>query len=232
MRRLRITIFMVLCLPPALLSGIARADTTTTVNFDNLANGTTVSNQYDASDGLDFYGSGSGGGTDGITPTVIANSQAPSQPNAAEIQCNGCGELTGAAHARGYFDTYATGVSVYVGYLNNAPLWSPPAGDTAKVQLQAFDAGGTQIGTTASTTVTVGDAFVKLSVSDPGDQPGIAYFDVTQVYANPSNPTPRPIGIDDIGISHSSTPPPRASRWTPTATAPTSPTGLHRATSR
>jgi hypothetical protein len=208
MRRLRIAIFMVLCLSPVLLTGVARADTTTTVNFDNLANGTTVTDQYDTSAGLDFYGNGTGGGTDGVTPTVIANPEAPSQPNAAEIQCNGCGELTGPANARGYLDTYATGVSVYVGYLNNAPLWSPPTGDTAKVELQAFDAGGTQIGSTATTTVTVGDPFVQLSVSDPSDQPDIAYFDVTQVYANPENPTPRPVAIDNIGITHSSTPPP------------------------
>jgi hypothetical protein len=208
MRRLRIAILMVLCLSPALLSGVARADTTTTVNFDNLATGTTVTNQYDASDGLDFYGSAGGGGTDGVTPTVEPDPNAPSQPNAAEIQCNGCGELTGVAHARGYFDTYATGISVYVGFLSNAPEWTPPAGDTAKVQLQAFDAGGTQIGTTDSTTVTIGDAFVKLSVSDPGDQPDIAYFDVTQVYANPEEPTPDPIGIDNIAITRSSTPPP------------------------
>ncbi len=208
MTRLRITILMVLCLSPALLTGVARADTTTTVNFDNLQSGDPVTNQYDTSAGLDFYGSAGGGGTDGVTPTVIANSQAPSQPNAAEIQCNGCGELTGPAHARGYFDTYATSVSVYVGYLNNAPLWSPPAGDTAKVQLQAFDADGTQVGTTDSATVTVGDAFVQLSVSASADQPDIAYFDVTQVYANPNIATPKPIGIDSIVISHSSTPPP------------------------
>src|ERR1700722_13921514 len=106
MRRLRIAI-MVLCLSPALLSGVARADTTTTVNFDDLANGTTVTNQYDAAngpdaDGLYFNGSAGGAGTDGVTPTVIANSQTGhSQPNAAEIQCNDCGELTGPADARG-----------------------------------------------------------------------------------------------------------------------------------
>jgi hypothetical protein len=208
MRRLTIAIFTVLCLSPALLAGVARADSTETVNFDDLANGTTVTNQYDAADGLYFQGSVSGGGTDGVTPTVIANAQAFSQPNAAEIQCNGCGELTGTAHARGFFDTYARGVSVYVGYLNNAPLWTPPAGDTAMVQLQAFDAGGNQIGSTATATVTVGDPFTPLSVSDPSDQSDIAYFDVTQVYANPENPTPKPIGIDSIGITRSSTSPP------------------------
>jgi hypothetical protein len=207
MRRLLIAILALLCLSPALLSGVARADTTQTVTFDDLGSGSTVTNYYAAANGLYFQGSATGG-QDGVTPTVIANSQAPSQPNAAEIQCNGCGELTEPAHARGFFDTYATAVSVYVGYLNNAPDWSPPAGDTAKVQLQAFDDSGNQVGSIDSTTVTVGDPFVKLSVSDPSDQPDIAYFDVAQVSPNPEEPTPKPIAIDTIGITRSSTPPP------------------------
>jgi hypothetical protein len=208
MKRLRIVIFTMVCLSPALLGGVARADSTVTVGFDNLANGTTVTNQYQTADGLYFQGSATGGGQDGVTPTVVTNSHAPSQPNAALINCIGCGELAGPAHARGFFDIYATGVSVYVGELNNAPDWEPPAGDTAKVELQAFGAGGNQIGSTATTTVTVGESFVQLRVSDPSDQPEIAYFDVTQVYANPEEPTPKPVGIDSIGITRSSTPPP------------------------
>lgn len=208
MRRLLLAAFIVLVVSPALLGGVARADSTATVTFDDLANGTTVSNQYAAADGLYFQGTDGGGGTNGVTPTVIVNPQAPSQPNAAQIQCSGCGELTGAADARGFLDTYATGISVYVGYLSNAPDWTSPAGDTAHVELKAYDAGNSQVGQTATTTVTAGDPFVQLSVSDPSDQSTIAYFDVTQVYANPADPTPKPIGIDSIGITRSSTPPP------------------------
>ena len=98
-------------------------------------------------------------------------------------------------------------MSVYVGYLDNAPDWLPPPGDTAKVELKAYDAAGDQVGGTATTTVTVGQAFVQLTASDPSDQPTIAYFDVTQVYVN-SQDHPKPIGIDSIGITRSSTPPP------------------------
>ena len=80
MRRLLLAAFIVLVVSPALLGGVARADSTATVTFDDLANGTTVSNQYAAADGLYFQGTDGGGGTNGVTPTVIVNPQAPSQP--------------------------------------------------------------------------------------------------------------------------------------------------------
>ena len=206
MRRLVIATLTVLCLSPALFAGVARADSTVTVGFDDLANGSTVTTQYDASDGLDFQGSANGG-QDGVTPTVVANHAAHSAPNAALINCIGCGELAGPSDARGFLDEYATAVSVYVGELDNAPDWDPPAGDTAEVELKAYGAGGSQIGQTATTTVTVGQAFVQLSVTDPSDQGEIAYFDVSQVYVNASD-HPKPIGIDDIGLTRPSTPPP------------------------
>ena len=60
---------------------------------------------------------------------------------------------------------------------------------------------------TATTTVTVGQPFVQLSVTDPADQGDIAYFDVTQVYLNASD-HPKPIGIDDVALTRPSTPPP------------------------
>jgi hypothetical protein len=206
MKRLRIMIFTIVCLSPALFGAVAHADSTVTVGFDDLANGSTVTTQYDAADGLYFQGSGTGG-QDGVTPTVVANSQAPSQPNAALINCIGCGELAGPADARGFLDEYATGISAYVGELDDAPDWEPPAGDTAKVELKAYDAGGNQIGQTATTTVTVGEPFVQLNVTDPSDQPEIAYFDATQVYVNASD-HPKPVGIDSIALTRSSTPPP------------------------
>ncbi len=77
MRRLLIAISTMLCLSPALFAGVARADSTVTVGFDDLANGSTVTTQYDASDGLDFQGSATGG-RDGVTPTVVANHAAHS----------------------------------------------------------------------------------------------------------------------------------------------------------
>jgi hypothetical protein len=206
MKRLLIAILTVLCFSPALFAGVARADSTVTVGFDDLASGSTVTTQYDASDGLEFQGSANGG-QDGVTPTVVANHAAHSAPNAALINCIGCGELAGPADARGFLDEYATAVSVYVGELDNAPDWEPPAGDTAEVELKAYDAGASQIGQTATTTVTVGQPFVQLSVTDPSDQGDIAYFDVTQVYMNASD-HPKPIGIDDIGLTRPSTPPP------------------------
>ena len=205
-RRILIAIFTMLCLSPALFAGVARADSTVTVGFDDLASGSTVTTQYEASDALYFQGSPTGG-QDGVTPTVVANHAAHSAPNAALINCIGCGELAGPADARGFLDEYATAVSVYVGELDNAPDWEPPAGDTAEVELKAYGGGGNQIGSTATTTVTVGQPFVQLSVSDPSDQGTIAYFDVTQAYVNASD-HPKPVGIDDIALTRPSTPPP------------------------
>ena len=197
MKRLLIVIVTGVCLSPALLAGVARADSTVTVGFDDLANGSTVTTQYERERRPRTSRARRPAAQDGVTPTVVANHAAHSAPNAALINCIGCGELAGPADARGFLDEYATAVSVYVGELDNAPDWEPPAGDTAEVELKAYDAGGNQIGQTATTTVTVGQPFVQLSVTDPSDQGDIAYFDVTQVYVNASD-HPKPIGIDDI----------------------------------
>ena len=116
---------------------------------------------------------------------------------------------TAAATRGGYFDDVRHRCQRVRRISRQCSNWSPPPGDTAKVELKAFDADGNQVGATDTATVTVGDPFAQLSVSDPSDQPDIAYFEVTQVFANPREPTPAPIGIDDIGITRSSTPPPR-----------------------
>ena len=108
MRRLLIAILTVLCLSPALFAGVARADSTVTVGFDDLANGSTVTTQYEASDGLYFQGSANGS-QDGVTPTVVANHAAHWAPNTALINCVGCGELAGPADAREFLDEYAPG---------------------------------------------------------------------------------------------------------------------------
>ena len=79
MKRLLIVLVTGVCLSPALLAGVARADSTVTVGFDDLANGSTVTTQYEASDGLYFQGS-AGGSQDGVTPTVVANHAARSAP--------------------------------------------------------------------------------------------------------------------------------------------------------
>ena len=68
----------------------------------------------------------------------------PLPPNAALINCIGCGELAAPADARGFLDEYATAVSVYVGELDNAPDWEPPPGDTSEVALKAYGADGTR----------------------------------------------------------------------------------------
>ena len=167
MRRLLIAIVTGVCLSPALMCGVAQAQAgTVTVGFDDLAAGSTVNTQYEASEGLYFQGSPTSG-QDGVTPTVVANHAAHSAPNAALINCIGCGELAGPADARGFLDEYASSVSVYVGELDNAPDWEPPPGDTSTVALKAYDADGTQIGPTASTPVTVGQPFTATERQRP-----------------------------------------------------------------
>jgi hypothetical protein len=203
MKRRLVSILAGACLCSALSCGVAQAQAgTVTASFDDLAAGSTVTDQYEAADGLYFQGTANGGG-DGVTPTVVANHAAHSAPNVALLNCIGCGELAGPAHGRGFLTEYADGVSVYVGELDSAPDWDPPANDTATVALEAYGADGTQIGQTDSTTVTVGQPFTQLTVVDPSGLAEIAYFDVIQTTG-----IAKPIGVDDIQLTRPSTPAP------------------------
>ena len=219
MKRLLIVLVTGVCLSPALLAGVARADSTVTVGFDDLANGSTVTTQYEASDGLYFQGSAAGS-QDGVTPTVVANHAAHSAPNAALINCIGCGELAGPPTPAGSSMSTPPLSACTSASSTTRRTGSRPRATPRRLSCKAYDADGNQIGQTATTTVTVGQPFVELSVTDPADQGDIAYFDVTQVYVNASD-HPKAIGIDDVALTRPRRPRRRASRSTPTATGST-----------
>jgi hypothetical protein len=170
----------------ALFSGIGPravppvlAATTTTINFDDLAAGTSVTNQYEAK-GVDFTGD--------ILPFVdqVDPSLANSGNQVADIsQCSGCEFFTPNIH--GSFINAAQHVSVRVGYFAN----SSNPGDTATMTLTAYDSGGNPI-TSDSQTVTEGQGFrTLLSVSSASAD--IASF---QISGTPNSG--KVLGIDDL----------------------------------
>ena len=162
-----------------------------TVNFDDLAVGTTVDTQYAASAGVTFPGQ-----TDyGYKPVIrSAPSQATSGTQVADFNtCEGgtdaCGEFRPAL-TRGRLSASATKVSVNVGYLDTGHA------STAPVQLRAFDAGGTLLDTDDAT-VTENGPFTTMTVEGTN----IAYFDL---YADSAYQ----LAMDDLAITYPDAPPP------------------------
>lgn len=162
-----------------------------TVNFDDLAVGTTVDTQYAASAGVTFPGQ-----TDyGYKPVIrSAPSQATSGTQVADFNtCVGgtdaCGEFRPAL-TRGRLSASATKVSVNIGYLDTGHA------STAPVQLRAFDAGGTLLDTDDAT-VTENGPFTTMTVAGAN----IAYFDL---YADSAYQ----LAMDDLAITYPDAPPP------------------------
>jgi hypothetical protein len=148
--------------------GAALADTT--INFDDLAAGTSVTNQY-AGQGV-VFGPLPGGAGDSPSRPVVKNvgAQAQSLPNVADIWCSSCNEGLGSVpEATGTFTTQRSHVAVYVGYLGSPAATCAPgstASTCAVVTLLAFDSGGKQIAASSPATVTQGaGVHTLLSVS-------------------------------------------------------------------
>ena len=187
-----------------LLGARAAAASTQTVTFDDasVSPGDFVTTQYASSAGVEFHDPNGQYGTNGFLPYVVADSGAHSSPNVGDIDTcqGGCGEFFYNPYTRGYLDTYASGISVYVGYRNVNGF---PNNDTAQVSLTAYDSSNNQVGSTASTTVTKAGGFIQLSVTS--GSANIAYFDVK---APATNDAGKPIAIDDLAITRPATPPP------------------------
>ena len=180
------------------------AATTQTVTFDDpsVSPGDFVTTQYAASAGIEFHDPNGQYGTNGFLPYVVAAGAAHSSPNVADIDTcqGGCGEFFYNPYTRGYLTTYASAISVYVGYRDVNGF---PNGDTSQVNLTAYDSNDNQVGSTASTTVTKAGSFIQLSVTS--SSANIAYFDIK---APGTNDAGKPIAIDDVAITRPSTPPP------------------------
>jgi hypothetical protein len=187
------------------LPGVALADTT--VDFEQYAAGTTITNQY-----ADLGGTGQGvtfgplpGGGAGLSPVVRTppSGQAQSGANVADVAtCFACEFFT--PNTTGTFAVARSQVSVDVGYLGTPSPCSNPATDSgcAVVTLLAYDAAGTQIVASPPTTVSQGaGVHTKLSISTP--TPQIVGFRIT---GSEASDTDKPIAIDDLTFDTPTTP--------------------------
>ena len=206
--RLRVYAVIATALFVLLVPASALADTT--VGFDDLSNGASVTNQY-----ANAGGAGQGfvlgpiPGPEGQVPiwadqatVTSASTQAHSPPNVLEIDCHSCD--ANESVAEGTFQVPRSHVYAYVGLLG-APT-SPPCtpGSTADncvtVTLTAYDAGGNVVGTPDSVTVTQGAGINTLiSVTAPSEE--IAGFAFTS--ANNTE-----VAIDDFSFDIPTAPPP------------------------
>ena len=160
---------------------VVEALTRTTINFDDLSPGTSVSDQYHAK-GVDFTGD--------ILPFVddVGSSLANSGTQVADIShCTGCEFFTPSVE--GTFANAAQNASVRVGYFAN----SASPGDTATMTLTVFDADGNAL-TSDSKSVTEGQGFrTLLSVSS--SSANIVKF---RISGTDNVDTDKLLGIDDL----------------------------------
>jgi hypothetical protein len=134
----------------------------TVINFDDLASGTTVSNQYTAQ-GITFD-QGPSGPAD-LKPTILSSPGAHSAPNVLDLEQNGtCGLDANRVGLWARFAAPRNHVSVSVGDLQSN------AGE--QVTLSGYDLNGIPIPAAADTVTTSGGAGVHtpMSITDPSSQ--------------------------------------------------------------
>ena len=176
----------------------------TTVNFDDLSVGTTVTNQY-----ADLGGTGQGvtfgplpNGQGGLLPVVTAPpaGQAQSGANVGDIShCFACEFFQPIT--TGTFGVEHSSVSVAVGYLGTSngikfvcASFNANASYCAQVTLTAFDADGNPVGTPTSAYVKEGSGVHRvLTVTTP--TPEILGF---QIAARADQDVDKDIAIDDL----------------------------------
>lgn len=187
---------MALVVALLLLPATALADTT--IGFDDLAPGTSVTNQYEGQGVV--FGPLPGGAGNSLSRPIVENmdGQAQSLPNVADITCFSCNENIGSPpDTTGTFTVQRSRVSVYVGYLGPTKFACAPdstASYCAVVQLLAFDSSGNQIAASAPTTVAEGNGVhTLLSVSTPS--PEIVGFEVVDTRSTDND---KDVAIDDL----------------------------------
>jgi len=157
------------------------------VSFDDLAPGTTVTEQYRESGGVSFNGPAE---EDGLLPVVAAvpPGVAHSGDRVADIsECAGCEFFT--PRTVGRLATSASRVSAYVGFIGS------PGMEQATVTLVARELGGQVVGT-SSATVLEGQPFTQqLAVVAPAAT--IASFELV---ADPPFRS-QSIGFDDLALT-------------------------------
>jgi hypothetical protein len=217
--RWRLNLIWAVLVAALALPGVALADTT--VDFEQYAAGTTITNQY-----ANLGGTGQGvtfgplpGGSGGLSPVVRTppSGQAQSGANVADIAtCFACEFFT--PNTTGTFAVPRSQVSVDVGYLGT-PMTpcsgSPTDSACAVVTLLGYDAAGNQIASSPPTTVSQGaGVHTKLSVSRPTAQ--IVGFRITA--STDATDDNKQIAIDDLTFNTPTTPPTPDFTLTPAAT--------------
>jgi hypothetical protein len=200
----RLTLVMVVAAAALGLGTASAALADTTVNFDDLSVGTTVTNQY-----ADLGGTGQGvtfgplpNGQGGLQPVVTAPpaGQAQSGANVGDIShCFACEFFQPIT--TGTFGLEHSSVSVAVGYLGSGPAtkflcasFTANESYCAQVTLTAFDADGNAVGTPASAYVKEGSGVHRvLTVTTP--TPQILGF---QIAARADQDVDKDIAIDDL----------------------------------
>ena len=163
------------------------------VTFDDLAAGTVVTTQYQASHGVRFDGPPA----DGDLPVVtsVAAGVAHSGNRVADISvCPGCEFQT--SRTVGRLSSTATQVEAYVGYLGS------PSASTATVTLIARSAGGGTVGSSA-VVVTQGQPLTQ-KISVVAASATIASFELVVSPANGA----QPVALDDLAITYPAAPDP------------------------
>jgi hypothetical protein len=170
---------------------------TKVVNFDDLAAGEEVKDQYKEADGVYFQGPP----TDPSPPLVRALSSglAHSGNQVAGIaNCFACEFFT--PRTVGRLTRTAQSVSAYVGWIATSPT-----SETAEMKLVARTAGGHEVGSSTAT-VTQGAPFDKeVSVTSPSPDPDIAFFELE--VSNPLNNS-QDVGFDDLELTYPDAPAP------------------------
>ena len=207
-----------------LLLLFASAASATTVDFDQLPAGTTVTNQYadlgGAGQGV-VFGPLPGGLGDGLHPVVELPpaGQAHSGTQVANVAtCNGCGFEFFTPRTTGTFAVPRSTVSVRVGYLGPSGLICvaivTPNAACAEPVLRVFDASGQQVGASKPVYVNEGSGVhTLLSVSTPSAV--IVGFEITGSIARDQS---KRIAIDDLTFEASAPAPPDFTLTTATHT--------------
>lgn len=140
----------------------------TVINFDNLASGTTVANQY-ASQGVSFDQAPFGPA--GFTPRVLSDPGAHSPRNALDIEQGGfCGAEVNRVGLWARFAAPRNHVSMYVGDLQSLA--------SERLTLAGYDLNGTLIPAATDTVTTSRGSGVHtlMSITDPNSQ--ISFFQI------------------------------------------------------
>jgi len=167
---------------------------TQSVNFDDLAPNTRVSNEYQPQ-GVTFPGD------PGIRPVVKTfPGAAHSDGQVGVYTCEGlpgCGEGFQPPQLRGVLTTSATSVSAYVGF------WVDPAfpnpGDSFQARIRAFNSDNELVGESPYVTVMSGAPLTQqVTATAPAGQ-RIDYFDVVGDANDGSGG--KPLAVDDVSIT-------------------------------